>query len=73
MQIYGQLVHVEQFDHDSICYRIAIFRVQGGLLGKWSCAVCAEDERQTHTHPTIEEGVSSVKQTIQQHHQRRHT
>jgi hypothetical protein len=72
MQVYGQLVHVEEFDRDSTGYRVAIFRVQGRLLGKWSCAVCAEDESQTHTHPTIEESVASVKQTIEQHHRRRH-
>ena len=72
MQVYGQLVHVDEFDCDSIRYRIAIFRVQGGLLGKWSCAVCEVDESQAHTYPTIEESVATVKQMIEQHHRAHH-
>jgi len=72
MHIYGQLIHVEETRRDSIVYRIAIFRVQGGLHGAWSCSACAADDDQNGTHPTIDEAVTSVKNAIERHHRERH-
>jgi hypothetical protein len=33
METYGQLIHVEEFHRDGVRYRVAVFRVQGGLHG----------------------------------------
>ena len=72
MQTYGQLLYVDEFTRDDIHYRIAIFRVQGGLLAKWSCGVCQADESPQVAHPSIEECVTAVHQTIEMHHREKH-
>ena len=66
---YGQLVHVEEFHIGVVRYRIAVFRVQGGLHGRWSCDTCLlENEDDSPTCPTIDECVAKTKKTIEQHH-----
>jgi hypothetical protein len=71
MQDYGQLVHVEEFHRDGIHYRIAVFRVQGGLHGEWSCSECEITEKDG-VHPTVEECVMENKRLIDEHHDQRH-
>ena len=73
MQTYGQLIHVEEMHRDRVHYRIAIFRVQGGLHGRWSCDTCLlENEDDSPTCPTVEECVAKTKKTIEQHHRECH-
>jgi len=71
MKGYGQLVHVEEFHRDGVHYRVAIFRVQGGLHGEWSCDGCATKDK-NGVHPTIEEAVAETKKLIDGHHTERH-
>jgi hypothetical protein len=67
MHTHGQLIHVEDFHIDSAHYRLAVFRVQGGLHGKWSCdGVAMSDDDGVHS--TIEECISETKALIDGHH-----
>jgi hypothetical protein len=72
MHDFGQLLYVDEFYRDEVDYRIAVFRVQGGLLAKWSCGVCQSDESRQATHPTVDECVSAVHRTIEKHHREKH-
>ena len=73
MQTYGQLVHVEELDRDTIHYRIAVFRVQGGLHSRWSCSACQSDEDETApSHPTTREAIARTKDLIERHHRGNH-
>ena len=71
MDDYGQLVHVEELFRDGIQYMIAVFRVQGGLHGEWSCENCAAKD-QNGVHPTVEETVMDTKKFIDEHHANLH-
>jgi hypothetical protein len=73
MKTYGQLIHVEECLKDDVHYRIAVFRVQGGLQGVWSCDTCvAQDDDADPTHPSIEECVAGTQKAIDRHHKERH-
>ena len=73
MNVFGQLLHVEEVQRDSAHYRIAILRVQGGLAGKWSCGTCNHDAQTPCLDPTIEGCTKTVKREIDRHHAERHT
>jgi hypothetical protein len=72
MNVFGQLLHVEELRRGDVLYRIAVFRVQGGLGGKWSCSVCNDDAQTPCLAPTIEGCTKAVKWEIEQHHAERH-
>jgi hypothetical protein len=72
MNVFGQLVHVEEFHRDGVHYRLAVVRVQGGMHGRWSCNTCTLDDDQDTTHPSVDETVRAIKQAIENHHQARH-
>jgi hypothetical protein len=73
MRTYGQLIHVEEFHRDGVHYRVAVFRVQGGLHGKWSCDTCLiHEDEDAPTHPAIEECVAQTKKNIDRHHREHH-
>lgn len=73
MTTYGLLIHVEEFQRNGVRYRIAVFRVQGGLRGTWGCEICsARNPDADHTHPTVEECVAQTKQMIDDHHRKHH-
>jgi hypothetical protein len=71
MKTHGQLVHVEEYNRAGVHYRIAVFRVQGGLHGQWSCDNCPtlDDDG---VHPSIEECVADTKRFIEEHHREHH-
>jgi DNA transformation protein and related proteins len=71
MNDYGQLVHVEEFHIEGVHYRVAVFRVEGGLHGEWSCSRCALGEK-NGVHPTVEEAVTETKKFIDDHHHLKH-
>ena len=74
MKTYGQLIHVEEFHRDGVRYRIAVFRVQGGSRGTWSCDMClARNEDTDPSHPTVEECVAGTKKLIDRHHREEHS
>ena len=68
---YGQLVHVEEFHRGGVHYRIAVFHVEGGLHGEWSCNGCSVADR-NGVHPTIEETVAETRKLIDEHHAATH-
>lgn len=71
-RVYGQLLHVESLLRDAIQYRIAIFRVQGGLRGNWSCSACENDHNPDIARSNVDECVAVVKKAIDEHHAQRH-
>ena len=71
MDDYGQLVHVEEFHREGVHYRVAVFRVEGGLHGEWSCSRCAFGDK-NGVHPTVEEAVTETKKLIDEHHRLKH-
>jgi predicted RNase H-like HicB family nuclease len=73
MKAFGQLIHVEEVHRDGVKYRIAVFRVRGGLQGKWSCEACDLDYTQDQTNPTLDECLASIKDTIEKHHAAKHS
>jgi hypothetical protein len=74
MHTYGQLIHVEEFNLGVVRYRIAVFRVQGGLRGTWRCDTClARDRHDRPSHPTVEECLADTKKAIDQHHRENHS
>jgi hypothetical protein len=68
MHVFGQLLHVEEFEYRAVQYRIAVFKVQGGLNGQWSCGGCKLNEEREVRHPTIDECVADLKRAIEAHH-----
>jgi hypothetical protein len=74
MKNYGQLIQIEEFHRDGVRYRIALFRVQDGLKGTWSCNTCrARNEGTDPTHPTSDECVAGMKKLIDRHHREMHS
>lgn len=71
MDDYGQLVHVEESHRDGVHYRVAVFRVEGGLHGEWSCNECSTKDKDG-VHPTVEEAVAETKTLIDEHHRNEH-
>jgi hypothetical protein len=72
MQTFGQIVFVEERPRDGTKYRIAVFRVRGGLQGKWSCESCALEQTEAQTFPALDECILSVKDGIEAHHAAKH-
>ena len=73
MHTFGQLIHVEDLYLGIVHYRIAVFRVKGGLHGAWSCDTClAQQKADAPDHPTVEECVADTKKAIDQHHRENH-
>jgi hypothetical protein len=72
MRTYGQLIHVEEFCIDTARYKIAVFRVHGGLYGQWSCDGCTSsyDDK---LHPSIEDCGTAIKALINEHHRQCHS
>jgi len=73
MKTFGQLLHVEDVQRDGAHYRIAVFRVEGGVAAKWSCDKCpAADEGAGLPHPSVEACVMAAKHAINAHQRERH-
>jgi len=73
MKKYGQLVHVEDYPLNGVHYRMAVFRIQGGLHAKWSCDACRiEEDELAPTHHTIEEAMAGTRKIIAAHHRQNH-
>ena len=73
MKTFGQLIHVEDISRGDTRYRLAVFRVTGGLQAKWSCEACALDETLDRTCTNLDECVSLAMDTIERHHAAKHT
>ena len=68
MQTFGQLLHVEDVRHDNAHYRMAVFRVTGGLHGRWACDSCTVENDENRVHATLSECIEAMKNTICEHH-----
>jgi hypothetical protein len=73
MNVFGQLLHVEEVRRDGVLYRIAVIRIQGGLHGTWSCDQCNMDANEECARPSIEESLRFAKKAIAEHHDMRHS
>ena len=72
MHVFGQLLHVEELQFGPIHYRVAMFKVQGGLNGQWSCGSCRSDDDHPTTHPGVKECVADLMKAIANHHKSYH-
>ena len=69
---FGQLVYVSERRRGGIKYRIAVFRVAGGLQGKWSCEACQLDGADLRTFPTLDNCIASIRDDVDKHHADKH-
>lgn len=70
----SQLLHVEELQKEGHCYRLAVFCVDGGIIGKWSCEAC-QSEHGHHDCPafsTVDGCLNSLKRAIKDHHRTEH-
>ena len=72
MKTFGQVVYVEQRPKSGASYRLAIFRVTGGLQGKWTCEACQLDAAHARTFPTLDNCIASIRDDIDNHHADKH-
>jgi hypothetical protein len=74
MPPYGQLLHVEEFQVEGQTYRLAVFREDGGIMGKWSCEICELDDQQEEcsAYSSVEGCLTNIKKTVREHHQTEH-
>jgi hypothetical protein len=72
MRAFGQIVHVEDMRCNGARYRIAVFRVRGGLQGKWSCEACDVGETQKRSYPNLDDCLAAIKDAINRHHAANH-
>ena len=73
MPSYGQLLHVDEIKRRGQHYRLAVFRTDGGFIGKWSCATCRSDHGTHLARNSVDLCVYDMKQSIDEHHLATHS
>jgi hypothetical protein len=73
MKDAGKLLHDETFGRQGVGYRIAVYRVPGGLQSEWNCNACRLERTDLVALPSLNDCVASARRAIVEHHRQLHS
>ena len=59
---------IERYVLDEIAYTLSIYKVEGGLLGKWICSGCGRSGGPTMVSDALPSSLGRVKGNLYPHH-----